>query len=134
MVRLEERTKGHTDVFHLRAAPSISGTSLRNAPFDIDDQTGRPIVILELDDAGAEAFGSLTDDIVGEPLAVVFEGELFMAPVVRERISEGRARIDIGGSTSPADARREARELSAVLQAGAFASKVTLRSRTLICE
>lgn len=129
---VQETSPGNTEVLLFRSAPSLSGGDLEDASVEIDEHTGQPAVHLDFTKAGGERFGELTQEIVEQPLAIVFEGELASAPVVREKIAGGRARIDLGAGSR--DAMREARELAAVLRAGDFDGKVRVRESGLICK
>lgn len=50
------------------------------------DQQGRPAVAFALDDAGGEIMRSLTGDNVGQPMAIVLDGEVISAPTLRSVI------------------------------------------------
>jgi preprotein translocase subunit SecD len=63
-------------------------------------------------------FADLTSANVGRRLAIVLDGNLYSAPVIRERIPSGQAQIT-GGFTS-----EEATDLAIVLRAGALPAPV----------
>ncbi len=62
------------------------------------DQTGQWVVSLEFNDAGAKKFADLTKSLVGQQMAIFFDGELQSAPVIREAIYGGKAQISGGNS------------------------------------
>lgn len=62
------------------------------------DQTGQWVVSLEFNDAGAKKFAELTKALVGQQMAIFFDGELQSAPVIREAIYGGKAQISGGNS------------------------------------
>ena len=62
------------------------------------DQSGQWVVSLEFNDAGAKKFADLTKSLVGQQMAIFFDGELQSAPVIREAIYGGKAQISGGNS------------------------------------
>lgn len=60
-----------------------------------DGADGKPVVELEFDTAGAAAFRRLTENNIGKPLAIVLDGRIVTAPLVRTVITK-RAVVDGG--------------------------------------
>jgi preprotein translocase subunit SecD len=111
-------------VVHKKAI--LTGRDLATARVSIDQNTGEPYVSVEFNTAGAKAFGELTEANVGKRLAIVLDGNVHSAPVIRERIPSGRAQIT-GGFTT-----QEATDLAIVLRAGALPAPVkVLEERTV---
>ncbi len=79
-----------------------------------------PYVEFVLDSRGARIFERVTGEAVGRQLAIVLDGRVQSAPVIRERIGGGRGIIE-GGFTLD-----EARDLAIVLRAGALPAPVTI--------
>jgi preprotein translocase subunit SecD len=79
-----------------------------------------PYVAITLTGRGAEIFERLTGDHVNERLAIVLDGRVQSAPVIRDRIGGGRAVIE-GNFTLD-----EARDLAIVLRAGALPAPVRI--------
>ncbi|RMD85676.1 MAG: protein translocase subunit SecD [Candidatus Dadabacteria bacterium] len=77
-----------------------------------------PYVSLTLNSRGARIFERITADNVGRRLAIILDGKVQSAPVIRERIGGGRAVIT-GNFTLD-----EARDLAIVLRAGALPAPV----------
>jgi len=104
----------------------LTGRDLATARVSIDQNTGEPYVSVEFNAAGAKAFADLTEANVGKRLAIVLDGNVHSAPVIRERIPSGRAQIT-GGFTT-----QEATDLAIVLRAGALPAPVkVLEERTV---
>lgn len=83
-------------------------------------------VDLTLNAAGARMFERITGDNVGRLLAIILDGRVYSAPVIRERIPGGRAQISGNFSF------QEARDLAIVLRAGALPAPVQiLEERTI---
>ena len=87
----------------------ISGKSVANA-FRSVDQLGRAVVIIEFNPDGRQRFGQLTEQNIGRRLAVILDGEVYSAPVIRSAIY-GSCEIS-GGNMSAV----EAEELASVLK------------------
>src|SRR3989304_2597941 len=97
-----------------------TGADVANARLSIDQNTSEPYVSLELTGTGGRVFSDLTSANVGRRLAIVLDGSLYSAPVIRERIPSGQAQIT-GGFTS-----EEAPDLALVLRAGALPAPVQI--------
>ena len=104
----------------------LTGADLSTARVSIDQTTSEPHVSVELNAAGAKAFADLTEANVNRRLAIILDGNVHSAPVIRERIPSGQAQIT-GGFTSA-----EATDLAIVLRAGALPAPVqVLEERTV---
>jgi len=105
--------------------PVVSGSELTNAQPSFD-QNGQPVVTFRFNPAGARAFGDFTVENVGEPFAIVLDGEVVSAPVIREAIRGGAGQIS-GNFTV-----EETNELAILLRAGALPADLTfLQERTI---
>jgi len=82
----------------LRDEVSLDGMAIAHAEGSYDPNTNRPVVMVEFDRAGAEAFGELTSRITGHKLAIVVGGVVRSAPVINSPIRGGRAQITMSGS------------------------------------
>lgn len=90
------------------------------------DQNGQVEVDLSLTSAGAQDFGRITAENVGRQLAIVLDGIVQSAPVIRSAITGGQASITGGYTTD------EAKELKVVLKAGALPAPLeVLEERTV---
>src|SRR5581483_10456136 len=79
-----------------------------------------PYVELVLSDRGARIFEQITGDNVGRNLAIVLDGKVASAPVIREKIAGGNASI-----TGNFDIK-EARDLAIVLRAGELPAPIKI--------
>jgi SecD/SecF fusion protein len=98
----------------LKPEQGLTGTFLKRAWVDYD-QIGRPIISMEFNPEGAKVFGRVTSANVDRQLAIVLDGVLQSAPVIRTAIMDGRAIIE--GDFSIAEAKRLASILENPLQA-----------------
>jgi preprotein translocase subunit SecD len=98
----------------------MTGEVIADARVRPSTQMEGPYVELILNSRGAKLFEEITAANVNRQLAIVLDGKVKSAPVIRERIGGGRASI-----TGNFDLR-EARDLAIVLRAGALPAPVTL--------
>ena len=110
----------------LKRRAVLTGESLTDARVQIDSQYGDPYVSISFDARGARVFERITGENVGKRLAIVLDNNVYSAPVIRDRISGGRAQIT-GHFTM-----NEAKDLAIVLRAGALPAPVNiLEERTV---
>ncbi|MCX5803930.1 MAG: protein translocase subunit SecD [Proteobacteria bacterium] len=103
----------------LKKQTLLTGELLTDARVRIGGEFGNePYVSIEFDSEGARIFDKITAENVGKRLAIILDNTVYSAPVVRERISGGKASIT-GGFTMD-----EAKDLSIVLRAGALPAPV----------
>lgn len=96
-------------------ATGISGRFIDSAELGFSQAAqgsfaGEPIVLVHFDAEGSERFRELTQQNVGEILAIFLDGTPISTPVIREEISGGTAQIS--GSFSPEEARTLVRDLN----------------------
>ena len=107
-------------LYVLEANAFITGDLLENAVAARDPQYNRPVVHFELNRAGGRRFAEVTGANVGEFLAIVLDGEVMSAPVIRDRIG-ARGQIEL--TNAPME---EARDLALVLRAGALTAPLKI--------
>jgi SecD/SecF fusion protein len=93
-----------------KAEQNLTGKYVRRAYVTADHMTGMPNIALSFDRDGAILFGRITQENVGRQLAIVLDGEIYSAPVIRVPILDGNAVIE-GDFTMT-----EAIELANILQ------------------
>lgn len=113
-----ELLSGKESAYYLvKSSAEMTGAGLLNARVEIGAQEfsgAAPHVSLEFNPEGAKKFADVTEANVGRRLAIVLDGVVQSAPVIRSRIPDGHAIIE--GNFSP----EEAKLLKSVLQAGAL--------------
>jgi len=110
--------KSFRQPYLLKKHTELSGNEIADARVSIDSRFNEYAVTLKFNSKGARKFDKLTAAHVGERFAIILEGTVNSAPVIRERIAGGSAQIT--GSFSP----EEARDLAIVLRAGALPAPV----------
>ncbi len=110
--------RGNT--YPVRNQVVLSGDRLSDASAGFDPETREAVVNFRFDRTGAREFAAITRDNVGRPFAIVLDGKVLSAPVIREPITGGSGQIS--GSFTV----QEAGTLSALLRAGALPAKLTV--------
>ncbi|MDO5611839.1 MAG: protein translocase subunit SecD [Paracoccus sp. (in: a-proteobacteria)] len=111
--------------YMLEETPVVTGEQLTDA-MPGTDQNGAPSVDFRFNPQGARAFGSYTAANVGQPFAIVLDGQVISAPVIRQAITGGSGQIS--GSMNYDEANR----LAVLLRAGALPAQMTfLEERTI---
>lgn len=105
-----------TNFMLVKSSAEMTGAGIKNARVEMgNDYSGvSPHVAIEFNDEGKKQFADLTEANVNRNLAIVLDGVVQSAPVIRTRIPDGHAIIE-GQFTS-----EDAKFLKAVLQAGAL--------------
>lgn len=101
----------------LKAIPIIDGSMITDARVAYD-QNSQPVVSFSLDARGAQLFGDFSGNNVGKRMAIVLDGKVYSAPVIRERIGGGSGQIS--GNFTP----QEASDLAIALRSGALSAPV----------
>lgn len=96
----------------------LTGKDLKKASIENSGQNGEWVVSLEFTLEGAKKFADLTGQLVGQQMAIFFNGELQSAPRINEPIPSGRAQITGGGKGG--FEYKEAKEMVDFLNAGAL--------------
>jgi SecD/SecF fusion protein len=99
---------------------ALSGERLTDARAGFDQRTNEPIVSFRFDSLGARQFADITTKNVNRPFAIVLDGKVLSAPVIREPITGGNGQIS--GSFTVQDSV----VLSALLRAGALPAPLTV--------
>ena len=95
----------------------MTGAAIKGAVVRIGDYN-EPYVSVDFNSSGARQFGQITGANVNRRLAIILDGVVRSAPVIKERIGGGKAQIT-GSYTS-----EEAADLAIVLRAGALPASV----------
>ncbi|MCX5677669.1 MAG: protein translocase subunit SecD [Candidatus Omnitrophica bacterium] len=106
---------------------SLTGDLLVNAKTEFSSRGfGEPYVSITLNSKGAELFANVTATNVGKRLAIVLDGKVVSAPVIREAIPSGQAQISGNFSVN------EANDLSVILRAGALPAPVVVEEERTV--
>ena len=98
----------------------LSGDNLLDAQPRMDNQTNETVVSFTLDRVGAKRFGKATSTGIGKQLAIVLDGKIISAPVIRDTIASGSGQIS-GGFTF-----QSATDLALLLRSGALPAPLNI--------
>ena len=98
----------------------VSGENLIDANPRMDTQANETVVSFTLDRVGAKRFGKATTSGVGKRLAIVLDGKVISAPVIRDAIVSGSGQIS-GNFTF-----QSATDLSLLLRSGALPAPLNI--------
>ena len=98
----------------------LSGENLLDAQPNMNTQTNETVVSFKLDRVGAKRFGKATSDGIGKQLAIVLDGKIVSAPVIRDAIVSGSGQIS-GNFTF-----QSATDLALLLRSGALPAPLNI--------
>ena len=110
-------------LYLVRKKPEMTGHMIQDAFVSIGqvvEYMGQPIVNFSTTDEGVRLFSRITGSHVGERMAIVLDESVYSAPVIQNKISEGRGIITGSGT------QEEAKDLAIVLRAGALPAEVEI--------
>jgi preprotein translocase subunit SecD len=109
---------GRPRMYMLKKRVMISGDTLVDSQATFQDN--QPVVSFRFDTLGAKRFGKATTENVGKLFAIVLDGKVISAPVIREPILGG------SGVISGRFSVQGAQDLSLLLRAGALPAPLTI--------
>ena len=98
----------------------VSGENLIDSQPSVDQRTNEPVVTFRFDTLGAKRFGDVTRANVNRRFAIILDGRVISAPVIREPILGGSGQIS-GNFTF-----QSAQDLALLLRAGALPAPLTI--------
>jgi protein-export membrane protein SecD len=110
----------------VKTPSALTGDLIEDAAVRIGGQYNTPYVSIDFNKEGATIFEKVTGENVEKYMAIVLDGTVYSAPVIREKIGGGKAVIEGRFTTD------EARDLAIVLRSGALPAPVTLLERRTV--
>ncbi len=98
----------------------LSGDNLLDAQPRMNSENNETVVTFSLDRVGAKRFGKATSNGIGKRLAIVLDGKIISAPVIRDKIATGSGQIS-GGFTF-----QSATDLALLLRSGALPAPLNI--------
>jgi preprotein translocase subunit SecD len=81
------------ETLHVQKAPLMDYTAIRSATVVTGTSSGVPQIDIEFSEVGKELFAAITKENINKRLAIVLDGKLYSAPVIRSEIPGGKAQI-----------------------------------------
>ena len=124
---LPSRDKEDASRMVIESKVLMSGDAIKDAFVEFNQsQFGQPMIAFELTSDGASGFGRLTEDNIGRLLAIVLDGTVQSAPVIKSRIGGGRGVIE-GQFT-----KEQAKNLALVLRSGALPAPLKIINKYVV--
>ena len=105
-------------MYHLEAEAGLTGGVIEEALATL--YNGQPIVTLSMNSEGAKTWSRMTGANVGRRLAILLDGNVHMAPVIRTKITDGQTQVEGFANIN------EAKDIAIVLRAGALPAPVDI--------
>jgi preprotein translocase subunit SecD len=108
------------------ARPELTNDSIADATRGRDEQSsGQYYVVVSFTPSGAKRFEQVTAENVNRRFAIVLDGIVDSAPVIRSRVAGSKATITMGAG-DPEKQLRDAKQLELVLRTGALPAPLRL--------
>lgn len=104
----------------------LTGGQLKNAVEAKNPQSGQAEVNLEFEPDGARTFAEVTAANVGKRIAIVLDGNVLQAPVIKEPIPNGKAQI------SPYESLEAAHNIAILLRSGSLPVKLEVMEKRTV--
>jgi len=88
----ERNGRERVEEIMVKKRAEMTGSSIKSAMV-VRGNLGEPEIDFSLNDEGAKKFGEITRENVGRRLAIILDGQLMSAPVIRSPIETGRGQI-----------------------------------------
>ncbi len=115
---------GYRNLYYVNSIPELTGGVIQEANANYGsagtDASGLPIVNLTMNSMGAKKWGISTGANIGRSVAIILDGNVFLAPVIRDKIPNGQTQI------TGLDNVDEAKDIANVLRAGALPTPVKI--------
>ena len=109
----------------LKKQTELTGAAIQDARMELSHDPNTPgqfVVAFTMVRRAANVFSRVTAANIQRQLAIVLDGAVVSAPVIQDRIPNGKGQITMGSATSSDDAR----ELAIILRAGALPAPVDI--------
>ena len=121
----EDRTTPYWQLVALKGDAALEGDAVVSATSEYEAMRGNT-VNMRMNDAGAQAWATLTRNNIGRPIAIVLDNNVYSYPNVNNEITGGSS--EITGNFTP----EEANDLANVLKSGKMSAKVNVVSNNVI--
>jgi len=101
---------GRGETLYVQKTPLLDHTAISSAAVTKNTSTGVPQIDVEFSDVGRELFAQITKENLNKRLAIVLDGQLLSAPVIKSEISGGS--VQLTGSFTEEEARNLATKIN----------------------
>ena len=104
------------ETLHVQKTPLLDYTAVSSATVTRNASSGAPVINVEFSEEGKDLFAAITKENINKRLAIVLDGQVYSAPVIRTEISGGQAQIT--GSFTEEEATALAAKINAAVSGG----------------
>jgi len=79
------------ETLRVQKTPLLDYTAISSATVTRNQSSGAPEISIEFSEEGKELFAAVTKENINRRLAIVLDGQLYSAPVIRSEISGGKS-------------------------------------------
>ena len=119
------KTTPYWQLIALKGEAALEGDAVVSASSEFDNLQGN-MVNMRMNDAGAQAWATITRNNIGRPIAIVLDNAVYSFPNVNGEITGGSSQIT--GNFTP----EEANDLANVLKSGKMTARVDVVSNNVI--
>ena len=102
------------ETLHVQKTPLLDYTAVSSATVTRNASSGAPEIGVEFSEEGRELFAAITKENLNKRLAIVLDGHVYSAPVIRSEITGGKAQIT--GSFTEQEATELAAKINEALR------------------
>ncbi len=106
---------GTEEILHVQKTPLLDYTAISSARITPNVAGEGQQIDIEFSDVGRELLAAITRENLNKRLAIVLDGHLYLAPVIRDEITDGKVRVT--GAFTEEEARALAAKTSEVVNA-----------------
>jgi preprotein translocase subunit SecD len=103
------------EILHVQKTPLLDYTAISSATIAPIGSSGGQHIDIEFSDVGKELFAAVTKENLNKRLAIVLDGHLYLAPVIRDEITDGKVRVT--GAFTEEEAKALAAKISEAISA-----------------
>lgn len=93
LYNIEERNNPQPRPILVRTKVELTGDRIESSSVSVDRMTGQPFIVINFDKEGTKKFAALTGNSIDKPLAILLNGTVLTAPIIRTTIANGSAQI-----------------------------------------
>lgn len=101
---------GRGETLYVQKTPLMDYTAISSATVTKNTSTGIPQIDVEFSDVGRELFAQITKENLNKRLAIVLDGQLLSAPVIRSEVTGGK--VQLTGDFTEEEARNLAAKIN----------------------
>ncbi|KAK3605133.1 hypothetical protein CHS0354_000802 [Potamilus streckersoni] len=122
----DEDGQKYYKLYVLKKQAELEGNVLTEAKVSVGGNSSKPEVSMKMNDEGTKTWARVTGSNIGKQVAIVLDGSVFQAPVIRSKIPNGSSVIE------NMESMEEAQDLEIVLKAGSLPAPVRIEEERVV--